>query len=168
MKPFSSLSMKYINEPRITMSVSTVKRKTVIFRRLAHSAWVRTCDSAIYLASLRMRNTRKMRRSRITSRNCVPGIRTLRYVGIIARRSTRPKKLRAYLLGWSTLTRRRMYSMVKTMVKNHSAMRMISPYDASIEATLSSMTARTLSRISVINRMSKNLPEGVSASKITR
>ncbi len=63
----------------------------------------------------------------MTSREFVPVMIRLRYVGRIASKSMIPKKLLAYRSGRLTLNIRAPYSTVKSTVKNHSAMASCQP-----------------------------------------
>jgi hypothetical protein len=96
----------------------------------------------------------------------LPGMKMLKYVGSIAKRSTIPKKLVAYLKGRPTQDNRRKYSIVKRKVKNHSLKYKKLPYEDRIEPTLSSITIITLSTMHIIKVTSNSLPAGVSASKM--
>ena len=102
----------------------------------------------------------------MTIRYWLPGKNRLRYVGIIAIRSTIPKKLVAYLSGRPMEVRRRKYSIVNRIVNPHSSEWSSSPWDALIETTLSSITTMTLSMMVRINASSKDLPARVSDSNM--
>lgn len=59
-----------------------------------------------------------------------------------------------------------MYSIVKTMVKNHSNTPKTGPQRARIGCTLSSTTTRTLTRMTAISARSNHRPARVSDSKM--
>ena len=75
-KPCSGPSTTYISAPKMTTSVSTAQTKTKILRRLRQSAPTSCPLSSTYWVSFRMRNSRRMRRMRTTSRLCAPGTST--------------------------------------------------------------------------------------------
>ena len=95
-----------------------------------------------------------------------PGKIRLRYVGRIEKKSTNPKKLNIYLEGLSTQAIRSPYSIVKTIVKNHSSIISSDLYVVLIVSTLSSMTTITLRMTEMMSPRSKKRPRGVSASKM--
>ena len=71
-----------------------------------------------------------------------------------------------YLIGFLTELSLSTYSNENIIVKVHSAKSKYDWYWLLNESTLSSITARTLNKISMSNERSNILPAGVSASNI--
>ena len=88
-------------------------------------------------------------------------------MGIIARRSTKPRKLTMYNSGFFTEISRRKYSMVNRMVNAHSRNKKKLPYCNRRDATLSSITIIILTRMDISKQISNAFPAEVLDSKIT-
>jgi hypothetical protein len=73
-KPLSLLpSIRYITVPLMMISVTIASRNTMIFERLARSAWSRTTASRLKCTSFRILNTRRRRIVRMTISEFAPG-----------------------------------------------------------------------------------------------
>ncbi len=166
LKPCSDPSIRYITVPSMIETIMTASKKTDIFALLAFNALTRLLDSPINRASLRILKTLKSRNALKATKACVPTNSTDTYFGMVERKSTMPKKLKIYLEGLLMVMILKKYSMVNTMVINHSNELNNEEYLSLINETLSNMTSMILARIMMRIITSKDFPAGVSASYI--
>lgn len=120
LKPSWCPSTTYIKVPSNNTNISTAERKRVILYRLCFKAPVSTFASLVNGAIFKIRKTLNRRISLTTNKNCAPVKAKLKYVGIEAMKSTMPQKLKMYRSGFGLIIMRQIYSMEKSMVKNHS------------------------------------------------
>ena len=85
-------------------------------------------------------------------------------MGIMETKSIMPYTLKMYLEGFFMENIRNIYSTLKMMVMNHSAMSSWRWYFLPISATLSKATITTLERIKINKTKSNTFPARVSAS----
>jgi hypothetical protein len=120
----------------------------------------------MYRANLKIRKIRISRIDLMTTTAWLPLKNILRKVGVIARKSMIPRKLKIYLKGFGDAIILAMYSIENIMVNIHSTIFNSVPYSAEMDFTLSSITARIL-RIMVMSMTTSNiLPHKVSVPKM--
>ena len=120
LKPCVGPSTKYIMVPNRTETTKTKKTNTKILVLLAFNDLTKLLDSTTNLTNLSIRNTLNNRRALKAVRYCDCIKKKVRYLGIVESRSTMPKKLKIYFLGFFIQTSLRMYSIEKRMVTTHS------------------------------------------------
>jgi len=165
--PAASHSMRYINVHTMRTMINTVKRKTVIFARLALSEFRRSELAEVYLQSLNTLNKRKSLSARSIMRLCHATIK-LRKLGRIARKSIIPKKLKINFLGSFDTRIRRIYSILNNIVIIHWEITRYHVYVFSMDHTLLSITIITLRNTKTSKISSNSIPALVSVLKIIR
>ncbi len=144
LKPCSGPSTKYMTVPKSTETIKTKNTKMKIFALLALSALSRLFDSPTKRTSFRILKTRNNRKARKAVIYCEPTTKNDRYLGMVERKSTTPKKLKMYLLGFLMQMILKIYSIVKSTVTIHSEISRNLWYLMSKRGTLSSITTMIL------------------------
>ena len=160
--PFSSPSTTYIIEPMMMVLMITKYRNTVILPLLAISAFDRKMDCPVNLGWFNILNNRSNRSARIMEKTLEPTKIMDKYMGKMASKSMMPKKLKMYFRGLLVVAILSTYSRVKKPVIIHSRMMSKLWYFESNPFTVSSITKRTLKRISPRRIRSNSLPATVS------
>jgi hypothetical protein len=134
----------YITVPNNTETTTIKNTNTNILVLLALSALARLLDAPTKRASLRILKTLNRRKALNAVRYWEPMNNSDRYFGSVDKRSTIPKKLKTYVLGFRMLMILKIYSKVKRIVTIHSDIFRKVWYSLSIPGTLSNMTMITL------------------------
>ena len=110
----------YMTVPNNTEMTMIKNTKTNTFVLLALNALARLLEAPTKRASLRILKTLKSRKALNAVKYWEPTNNSDRYFGSVDKRSTIPKKLKTYVLGFRMLMILKIYSKVKSTVTIHS------------------------------------------------
>ena len=115
LKPCSGPSIKYMTVPRSTEMINIKNTKMKILALLALRARSRLLDSPTKRTNFNILKIRSSLRALKAVMYCEPTTKNDRYLGIVESKSTTPKKLKIYLLGFLMQIILKIYSMVKKL-----------------------------------------------------
>ena len=101
-------------------TISTKNKNTAIFALLAFNANNNLLDAPIYLASFKILKTRNKRNALNATKPCEPAKIKERYIGIVDKKSTIPKKLKIYFVGLLIEMTLKIYYILNNIVIIHS------------------------------------------------